>query len=231
MLNSNLNFNFLYNFKNWSEALQVIDKRMPHKLQDFRQSLDENNMESSIWMIEELKKYIEEYYTKTGSMRVLILNSWLGIPLVPLLCENIDVSQIHLVDLDEESIELSRIFHKHYAQEKFINIRHWNLDVPFEFENINKIDVDIVICMQTEQMYPLKELKTKNPQAILAVQNSNVIEEMYGINCVNSVDALKEQVGIDEAGYEGTKKQTYYSWDGRKEYDRYMVIGQREGFF
>lgn len=231
MLNSNLNFNFLYNFKNWSEALHVIDKRMPHKLQDFRQSLDENNMESSIWMIEELKNYIEEYYTKTGSMRVLILNSWLGIPLVPLLCENIDVSQIHLVDLDEESIELSKIFHKHYAQEKFINIRHWNLDVPFEFENINKIDVDIVICMQTEQMYPLKELKTKNPQAILAVQNSNVIEEMYGINCVNSVDALKEQVGIEDAGYEGVKKQTYYSWDGRKEYDRYMVIGQREGFF
>jgi len=231
MLNSNLNFNFLYNFKNWSEALHVIDKRMPHKLQDFRQSLDENNMESSIWMIEELKNYIEEYYTKTGSMRVLILNSWLGIPLVPLLCENIDISQIHLVDLDEESIELSKIFHKHYAQEKFINIRHWNLDVPFEFENINKIDVDIVICMQTEQMYPLKELKTKNPQAILAVQNSNVIEEMYGINCVNSVDALKEQVGIEDAGYEGVKTQTYYSWDGRKEYDRYMVIGQREGFF
>lgn len=231
MLNSNLNFNFLYNFKNWSEALHVIENRMPHKLNDFRQSLDENNMEASIWMVEELKKYMEEYYTKTGSMRVLILNSWLGIPLVPLLCENMDISQIHLVDLDEESIELSKIFHKHYAQEKFINIRHWNLDVPFEFENINKIEADIVICMQTEQMYPLRELNGKNAQAVYAVQNSNVIEEMYGINCVNSIEALKEQISIEDVGYEGVRKQTYYSWDGRKEYDRYMIIGQREGFF
>jgi hypothetical protein len=58
-----------------------------------------------------------------------------------------------------------------------------------------------------------------------------VVEEMYGINCVSSLDDLKEQVGIDEVGFEGTKKQTYYSWDGKKEYDRFMIIGQREGFF
>jgi hypothetical protein len=226
-----LNYNFLNNFKNWGEGLSVIEAKMPHKLTDFRQSLEANNMEASTWLVEEVQKYIEEYYAKTGSLRVLILNSWLGIPLVPLLCENLDVAQLHLVDIDEESIELSKIFHKHYAQEKFINIRHWNLDVPFEFENLNKIDVDLVICICTEQMYPLKELTTKNPQAILAVQNSNVVEEMYGINCVSSLDDLKEQVGIDEVGFEGTKKQTYYSWDGKKEYDRFMIIGQREGFF
>ena len=96
-----LNYNFLNNFKNWGEALSVIEKRMPHKLVDFRQSLEGNNMEASTWLIEEVKEYMEEYYTKTGSMRVLILNSWLGMPIVPLLCENIDVSQIHLVDIDE----------------------------------------------------------------------------------------------------------------------------------
>ena len=87
-----LNFNFLNNFKYWGEALQTVEKRMPHKLTDFRQSLEQNNMDASIWLVEELKNYIDEYYLKTGSMRVLILNSWLGIPLVPLLCENIDVS-------------------------------------------------------------------------------------------------------------------------------------------
>jgi hypothetical protein len=58
-----------------------------------------------------------------------------------------------------------------------------------------------------------------------------VVEEMYGINCVNSIDALKEQVGISECGYEGTKQQVYYSWEGKKDFDRYMIIGQREGFF
>ena len=226
-----LNFNFLNNFKHWGEALHIIENKMPNKLADFRQSLSENNMEASVWLVEELKKYLEEYYAKNGNLRVLILNSWLGIPMVPLLCENLDVSQIHLVDLDEESIELSKIFHKHYAQDKFVNIRHWNLDIPFEFENLNKIEADVVICIHTEQMYPLQELNGKNAQAVYAVQNSNVVEEMYGINCVGSVEELKEQIGIDDTGYEGTKTQTYFSWDGKKEYDRYMIIGQREGFF
>ena len=209
----------------------IIENKMPNKLADFRQSLSENNMEASVWLVEELKKYLEEYYAKNGNLRVLILNSWLGIPMVPLLCENLDVSQIHLVDLDEESIELSKIFHKHYAQDKFVNIRHWNLDIPFEFENLNKIEADVVICIHTEQMYPLQELNGKNAQAVYAVQNSNVVEEMYGINCVGSVEELKEQIGIEDTGYEGTKTQTYFSWDGKKEYDRYMIIGQREGFF
>ena len=204
-----LNFNFLNNLKHWGEALHIIENKMPHKLTDFRQSLQENNMEASIWLVEELKKYLEEYYTKQGNLRILILNSWLGVPMVPLLCENLDVGQIHLVDMDEESITLSKSFHKYYAQEKFVNIRHWNMDIPFEFENLNKIDVD----------------------AVYAMQNSNVVEEMYGINCVNSIDALKEQVGISECGYEGTKQQVYYSWEGKKDFDRYMIIGQREGFF
>ena len=226
-----LNFNFLNNFKHWGEALHIIENKRPNKLADFRQSLSENNMEASVWLVEELKKYLEEYYAKNGNLRVLILNSWLGIPMVPLLCENLDVSQIHLVDLDEESIELSKIFHKHYAQDKFVNIRHWNLDIPFEFENLNKIEADVVICIHTEQMYPLQELNGKNAQAVYAVQNSNVVEEMYGINCVGSVEELKEQIGIEDTGYEGTKTQTYFSWDGKKEYDRYMIIGQREGFF
>lgn len=223
-----LNFNFLNNFKYWGEGLQVIERRMPHKLTDFRQSLEQNNMDASIWLVEELKNYIDEYYLKTGSMRVLILNSWLGIPLVPLLCENIDVSQLHLVDIDDEALELSKLFHKHYSQDKFIKTRHHNLDIPFEFENLNKIDVDICICIHTEQMYPLKDLTTKNPISIFAVQNSNVVEEMYGINCVNSLEALKEQVSLDELGFEGVKKQNYYSWDGKKEYDRFMIIGQRQ---
>jgi len=229
MSNSKLNSNFLNNYKNWGEAMHVIERRMPHKLTDFRESLSNNNVEASIWLVEELKEYLEEHYLKTGNLRVLILNSWLGIPMVPLLCENLDISQLHLVDIDEEAIELSKIFHKYYAQEKFIKTRHHNLDIPFEFDNLNKIEVDVVVCVQTEQMYPLKDLRTKNPHAVFALQNSNVVEEMYGINCVDSIDALKDQIGLDEVNYEGSRPQNYYAWDGKKEFERYMIIGQRDG--
>jgi hypothetical protein len=135
-----------------------------------------------------------------------------------------------MVDIDDESIELSKLFNKHYSQDKFVNIRHHNLDIPFEFENLNKIEVDLVICMNTEQLYPLQELMTKNSHAIFAVQNSNIIEEMYGINCVQSAEDLTEQVGIQDVGFSGRITQNYYSWDGKKEYDRFMVIGQKEPF-
>jgi hypothetical protein len=117
--------------------------------------------------------------------------------------------------------------HKHYSQEKFVKIRHHNLDIPFAFDELNKIDADVVIAINTEQMYPLEKLITKNPMAVFACQNSNVIEEMYGINCVNSVEDLTDQIGLEETFYEGQIEQTYYSWDGQKKYDRFMVIGSK----
>ena len=36
-----------------------------------------------------------------------------------------------------------------------------------------------------------------------------------------------QQIGLDETYYEGKIEQTYYSWDGQKKYDRFMVIGSK----
>lgn len=221
-----LKSNFLNNFKFYGEALYFIEQKAPHKLSDLRQSYEENHVEAASWLVEELIKTLENC-ARQEKVKVLILNSWLGMPIVPLLCENIDVGELHLVDLDREALDISKIMHKHYAQEKFVKIRHHNLDIPFAFDDLNKIDADIVIAINTEQMYPLEELVTRNPMAVFACQNSNVIEEMYGINCVNSIEDLKNQIGLEETFYEGQIEQTYYSWDGQKKYDRFMVIGSK----
>ena len=221
-----LKSNFLNNFKFYGEALYFIEQKAPHKLSDLRQSYEENHVEAASWLVEELIETLENC-ARQEKVKVLILNSWLGMPIVPLLCENIDIGELHLVDLDREALDISKIMHKHYAQEKFVKIRHHNLDIPFAFDDLNKIDADIVIAINTEQMYPLEELVTRNPMAVFACQNSNVIEEMYGINCVNSVEDLKDQIGLEETFYEGQIEQTYYSWDGQKKYDRFMVIGSK----
>jgi hypothetical protein len=221
-----LKSNFLNNFKFYGEALYFIEQKAPHKLSDLRQSYEENHVEAASWLVEELIKTLENC-ARQEKVKVLILNSWLGMPIVPLLCENIDVGELHLVDLDREALDISKIMHKHYAQEKFVKIRHHNLDIPFAFDDLNKIDADIVIAINTEQMYPLEELVTRNPMAVFACQNSNVIEEMYGINCVNSIEDLRNQIGLEETFYEGQIEQTYYSWDGQKKYDRFMVIGSK----
>ena len=83
-----LNFNFLNNFKYWGEALHVIENKMPHKLVDFRQSLQENNMDASIWLVEELKEYLEEYYHKKDNLIILVNNSCMCIRMVTKKCEN-----------------------------------------------------------------------------------------------------------------------------------------------
>lgn len=221
-----LKSNFLDNYKFWGEAFYFIEKKAPHKLSDLRQCFEQNHVEAATWLVEELIEHIDNCARKE-KLKVLILNSWLGLPLVPLLCDNIDIGELHLVDLDQEALDLSKIFHKHYSQEKFIKLRHHNLDIPFAFEELNRIDADIVIAINTEQMYPLSELETKNPLALFACQNSNVTEEMYGINCVNSITDLKEQIGIDDTYYEGQIEQIYYSWDGQKKFDRFMIIGSK----
>ena len=221
-----LKSNFLANYKFWGEAFYFIEKKAPHKISDLRQCFEQNHVEAAEWLVEELQKNIDNC-ARQEKIKVLVLNSWLGMPLVPLLCENLDIGELHLVDLDKEALDLSKIMHKHYSQEKFVKIRHHNLDIPFAFDELNKIDADVVIAINTEQMYPLKELQTKNPMALFACQNSNVIEEMYGINCVGSIEDLREQIDLDEVYYSGQREQTYYSWDGQKKYDRFMVIGSK----
>tara|TARA_B110000967_G_scaffold209852_1_gene268105 strand:+ start:4548 stop:5222 length:675 start_codon:yes stop_codon:yes gene_type:complete len=222
-----LNFNIMDNLPHWSEALHKISKGMPHKFQDYQESLNENHVAATSWMVEKLIPVVEEDYMKQGGLRVLILNSWLGLPIVPLLCEHLDIAEIHCVDLDKEALELSKLFHRHYAEKKFIKFNHSCLDVPFAFKQLNMIDVDIVISLNTEQMYPLAELTTKNPYALFALQNSNVIAEMYGINCVNTSTELVEQAGLTEVYATDSTKQTYFAWDGRKEYDRFLAIGSK----
>ena len=137
-------------------------------------------------MVEELKKYLGRILRKEWQLACVDSQLVVGNTNGSSLCENLDVSQIHLVDLDEESIELSKIFHKHYAQDKFVNIRHWNLDIPFEFENLNKIEVDVVICIHTEQMYPLQELNGKNASSLRSAElkrgRGNVWYQLRGIS-------------------------------------------------
>jgi len=222
-----LNFNFLNNLKHWGDGLAKVEHEMKHKHDDFRQALNPNTMEAGIWMVEELKKVLDEHYLKDSEFNILVLNSWLGVPLVPLLCENLSVGQLHLVDIDNEALELSKVFNKHYISEEYIKINHWNLDIPFAFDQLNQLNVDVVISLGCEQMYPLDELKTANKHAIFAIQNSNVIEEMYGINCVDSEDALIKNAGLKDTYYTGKTVQYYYSWDGKKFYDRFMAIGKK----
>jgi hypothetical protein len=218
-----LSFDFLNNFAHWGNALDKIHHEMPHKHEDFRKSLNPNSMEATIWLCETLSNMPTK---KNVGLNITILNSWLGFPLVPLLCENFDVAKINLIDVDKDALELSKIFNKNYV-EGGTDLSHLNWDVPFAFHDINALETDIVISMCAETMYPLKDLTTANPDCVFAIQNSNVIKEMYGINCVDSIEEHKKNTGISNPYYEGSIKQKYWTFDGLNEFDRFMVIGTK----
>ena len=220
-----LNYNFLNNYRNWGDGLEKINHEMPWKHEDFRKSLNPNTMDAAIWLVEELKTNLEKEYI-SKKLDITILNSWLGFPLVPLLCENLIVSKINLIDIDKDALELSKVFNRYYS-EKGIELNHLNWDVPFAYHDINALETDIVISMVCETMYPLKNMTTANKNCIFACQSSNVFREMYGINCVPSIEDHIENVGINNVMYQGQIEQSYWSWDGKVNFDRFMVIGKK----
>jgi hypothetical protein len=220
-----LNYNFLNNYRNWGDGLDKIGHEMPWKHEDFRKSLNPNTMDAAIWLVEELKTNLEKEYI-SKKLDITILNSWLGFPLVPLLCENLSVGKLNLIDIDKDALELSKVFNRYYS-EKGIELNHLNWDVPFAYHDINALETDIVISMVCETMYPLKNMTTANKNCIFACQSSNVFREMYGINCVPSIEDHIENVGINNVMYQGQIEQSYWSWDGKVNFDRFMVIGKK----
>ena len=217
-----LSYNYLNNYRHWGLGLEKIGHEMPYKHEDFRKSLNPNTMDASIWLVEELQKNIK---TKE-KLNITILNSWLGFPLVPLVCENLNVKKINLIDIDNDALELSKVFNRYYSDQG-VELNHLNWDVPFAYHDINALETDIVISIGCETMYPLKNMTTANPDCIFACQSSNIFKEMYGINCVDSIETHVDNVGVTNVEYSGTMQQSYYSWDGKTEFDRFMVIGTK----
>lgn len=221
-----LNYNYLNNYRHWGEGLDKIANEMPWKHEDFRKSMNPNTMDAAIWLVENLLDTIEPQVHDTDELDVTILNSWLGFPLVPLLCENMNIKKINLIDIDKDALELSKVFNRYYS-EQGVELNHLNWDVPFAYHDINALDTDVVISLGCETMYPLKNMTTANKECIFACQSSNVFREMYGINCVPTLEEHIENVGVTAVKYQGSIQQSYWSWDGKVNFDRFMVIGKK----
>jgi hypothetical protein len=222
-----LNFNFLNNLPYWSEALNTIAFQQPDMESHFRDSLTKNNMDACVWLVETVKPIVEEESLRQEGLRVLVLNGWLGIPLIPLLCENLSIAVFDIVEMDARANNLSRIFNKHYIQNEHIQFRYHTLDAPFAIPQLNAMTPDIVINLQCEQMFPLTDLRVSNPFAIYAMQSSDIPEEMMGINCVKGEAEFTSQLGLTTIYSASKRIQEMYTWEGRKFYDRYQAIGTK----
>jgi len=199
----------------WSETLELIAHKYPHRYKDFAYSIRKNQWQSKSWLMEILSVINEK-----ENPVIWVLGSWYGTVIVPLIFEYIkDVKQIHLFDYDEEVFEICHSLHKKWNNKI---VRHCK-DINFEIDKLKSYDIqpDIVINTSCEHMWFMQDLLLKDKSILYAFQSNNFKLESSHINCTDSLEEFKNQTGLKTIEYEGS--MPFHDIDD--EYKRWMVIG------
>jgi len=191
-----------YRLSDWTLK---IKSTWPHRLEDFIKSYSENQFAAKSWLVEHLKIHT---IADNKNKEVWILGSWYGTILVPLIQRTLINPTIHMVDYDSENLEVARLFHKDV-------ITHC-LDVTFD---LPELDTDIIINTSCEHMYPMKDIPM---HGLCFYHSNNFREDLAHINCVDSVEELAEQSGIENPEMH---EMLFHRYDDH--HKRYMVIGRR----
>ena len=199
----------------WSETLELIAHKYPHRYKDFAYSIRKNQWQSKSWLMEMLSVINDK-----ESPVIWVLGSWYGTVIVPLIFEYIkDAKEIHLFDYDEEVFEICHSLHKKWNKKI---VRHCK-DINFEIDQLKSYDVqpDIVINTSCEHMWFMQDLLLKDKSILYAFQSNNFKLESAHINCTDSLEEFKNQTGLKTIEYEGS--MPFHDIDD--EYKRWMVIG------
>ena len=202
----------------WSDTLQLIAHKYPHRYKDFAYSIRKNQWESKSWLMEILSVINEK-----ENPVVWVLGSWYGTVIVPLVFEYIkDVKQLHLFDYDEEVFEICHSLHKKWNDKI---VRHCT-DINFEIDKLKSYEVqpDIVINTSCEHMYKMKDLLLEDRDILYAFQSNNYDQEPAHINIATSLEQFKQQCGLATIEYEGSKP----FHDNDEHYKRWMLIGYND---
>lgn len=191
-------------FWEYSRWIEFLSHEEPHRVGDFAKSFSENQVYAKTWLIERL--FMTDDYT---NKRVSILGGWYGTVLVPLIQNKLNTNRIHLIDFDERTCEI--------AQKLFPQIKVKCLDINFD---LHELESDVIINSSCEHMLPMNEFDLKG---LCVFQSNNFKEEGSHINCVESVEELLDQSGIEEVVYKG--EIPFHKYDD--EHKRFMVIGKR----
>ena len=199
----------------WSETLELIAHKYPHRYKDFAYSIRKNQWEAKSWLMEILSVVNEK-----ENPVIWVLGSWYGSVIVPLIFRYIDnVKEVHLFDYDEEVFEICHSLHKKWNSKI---VRHCK-DINFEIDLLKSYDVqpDIVINTSCEHMWVMRDLLLKDKGILYAFQSNNFDLEPAHINGAYSLEKFKEQCGLSTIEYEGSKP--FHDVDD--EYKRWMLIG------
>lgn len=169
-------------------------------------SLSKGQLYSKLWLVKELKK-ISPYY---GT--IFLLGGWYGM-LAEMLFKNMNVDKILSYDIDETACKIADEVNLNYV------INNWKFKAFVK--NINTLDyseADTIINTSSEHMTETTWFDNIPEQKLIAIQSNNLSIEEH-INCVNSIDELKEKYKLKEYYFEGEIDLV--------DYKRFMIIGRK----
>lgn len=170
-------------------------------------SLSINQIKSKLWLIENLKLFIET------PVNIEIVGGWFGFPLIDLLYKNFEIESIKVWDIDSFACKIQRTYSSVFDLKfETINDNYWNKD---------KSSPNLVINTSSEHMsqtFMSEDVFNNNP--LLAIQSTNKPNYDH-CNKVNSCKELVMNNFISNVKYQGEIDMV-----GNK-YKRFMVIGHQ----
>lgn len=196
----------------WSRQMQDILHHYPHRVEDFAKSYSRNQFIAKTWMMDVLKVYADI----DANTQWWIMGSWYGTLTVPLIIKFFwPNDQIHLVDFDEEALDIAIKLHG-----KKNVIKHY-VDINWEMKKLSRVKADIWINTSCEHMYPMTD--EFKPKGLCVFQSTNFTKDPSHINCVDTLDDFVEQCNFKEVVYKGERQ--FHDYDDY--HKRFMVLGYK----
>ncbi len=204
---------------NWMRALSYTHKEKPHLFQRVLDSFTMSQLESKLWLKDELNKIQNEFNN------VAVIGGWYCHVLSNILIENFNAQFICNYDIDKDSKVLSYKFNKQYKDEGKFKCSNRNLFIEYlnlENDHFRHGTIDLLVNPSCEHMYYMKDLLAKEfkygrPLCVLQSTDNNEYDDH--INCVKDPEELADQANLIDIKYMGTKKLS----NGM---NRFMVIGR-----
>lgn len=193
----------------YAKILKWFQHNHPNKIDRLIESLSPNQIICKKWLVDNLPEFNKK-------IRIEIIGSWFGWPLIEMLFDKYDISRIRLYDIDPFACKVSR---------KYIEIFDYDANFPiFEMsywdQEKEEVGCELLINTSTEHMIETladyRQNYTTTP--IIALQSNNMFDEPDHINCVESPEELALLNGVRQILYKGTLNLDSY--------ERYMVVGK-----
>lgn len=193
--------------------------RADYDMLHFLDSMSPNQLESKTWLSNALGLLLNS----RKNLHVQLYGGWFGYPLINILKQNLDISFVENIDMNEKALYVFRQF----AFEESFRFSELHADVKTPSKK--DWDIDIVINTSSEHMHNLPEIiehknyrrikdNTLKPPCLFAIQSNDMFHIADHTHCSRHEDELEERCQLTKVLYKGTKKMS-------NGYNRFMVIG------